>query len=300
MKMKDTYLNFDPVTGEAFGEPVEKSELRRKHKLLAWFFDPWTGLSRTAAEVGDDPCGYRCKPPKTEAELQEDAILEARRAIEDPLLKMCRAGDTASVKLFFEQNEFPVDSLVDNAEKTLCYIAAYSGHVDLMAFLLEKGASPRFITTRDNNSLLLISSYRAKTLRLLMNTDAVLDINRANKEGFTPIVEAAYVGHWLIPRESEDPTGSTQAEIERERVEAIDLLVAMKADINHQRPNGFTALMYAAQKGNLPIVQTLLKHGARTDLRDTGGYSAQDWASTSEIQSCLQEHDRQEKSNLAQ
>lgn len=50
---------------------------------------------------------------------------------------------------------------------------------------------------------------------------------------------------------------------------------------NTSDPWGQTALMYAAEAGNLPVVQMLLQHGANVNAKDEGGNTALHYSATS-------------------
>jgi ankyrin repeat protein len=52
------------------------------------------------------------------------------------------------------------------------------------------------------------------------------------------------------------------------------LLIRHGADVNAREANGITALMMAADGGNLDLVQALLARGAQVDATTLGGESA--------------------------
>jgi ankyrin repeat protein len=63
-------------------------------------------------------------------------------------------------------------------------------------------------------------------------------------------------------------------------LEFVQLLIRNGADVNRGDEKGMTPLMYAAATdfGDSAIVDLLLKSGARTDVRDKGGFAAADYA----------------------
>ena len=60
----------------------------------------------------------------------------------------------------------------------------------------------------------------------------------------------------------------------RDRSDLLNLLLAAGAEIDTQRPNGYTALMLAAAAGLTAALQTLLKRGADVTKKTRGGKTA--------------------------
>ncbi len=61
------------------------------------------------------------------------------------------------------------------------------------------------------------------------------------------------------------------------------MLIAHGADVNTVADGGVTALMLAAQNAKLDVVALLLKNGAKAGMKDSGGKTALDHATTAEI-----------------
>jgi len=97
------------------------------------------------------------------------------------------------------------------------------------------------------------------------------DINTQDRYGYTPLMLAiksagAFCPQSLRPERDEWYTKQ-------------DKLIAMILDVDGlqldiQTKRGFSALMVAAWKGNLEVVQKLIKMGAKLDLKETGGRNA--------------------------
>ena len=99
-------------------------------------------------------------------------------------------------------------------------------------------------------------------MRLLLDHGADPSIPTAAK--VTALQVAAGIG-WV--------EGLTYEWSEKDNVEAVKMLLAMGADPNAQADTGRTALMGAAHKGRIAVIQILVDAGAKLDTRDYGGTS---------------------------
>ena len=63
-QQQHTLMKFDPATGEKKPYPSHADQWRGYHgALTAWLFNPWTGIRRSAEEVGSDIVGDLIIPP---------------------------------------------------------------------------------------------------------------------------------------------------------------------------------------------------------------------------------------------
>ncbi len=88
-------------------------------------------------------------------------------------------------------------------------------------------------------------------------------INSKNRLGETPLMVLARC-YW------DDRSDETV----RERLAVLDRFITAGADLNAQDVSGWTALMWAAFKGNKPVVQRLLERGADNGLTSFHGDTA--------------------------
>jgi ankyrin repeat protein len=129
---------------------------------------------------------------------------------------------------------------------TALMLAASNGHIDVVKALIQEGAN---INLQDNGG------RTALDLALKKNHTAIVDfllkrVAAADKES---LIKAA-----------------TSGDIER-----VKVLIAAGADVDFQRViNGFTALIYAAQKGYTHIVEALLRAGANVNAKNKNGHTA--------------------------
>ena len=111
-------------------------------------------------------------------------------------------------------------------------------------------------------------------MRLLLDKGA--DAAHVLKDGSTPLMAAAGIGPkiFMADEEKREPTDD-------ERLQAVELCLNHGADMNAVETadaGGSTALHIAAAKGSDRIVQLLLEHGAKTDIKDKQGRTALDVA----------------------
>jgi ankyrin repeat protein len=134
-----------------------------------------------------------------------------------------------------------------------------------------------------------------KKVRSLITADA--DLNAPDpKEGLTPLIGAVQFGHtaivevliksgadlnrkdevnqstplmWAV-RKEENEEGKVTAPIEK-KYDIAKLLIESGADIHVKNRWGSTALQWAADSGNLVMVQTLIERGADVNAGDEAG-----------------------------
>jgi uncharacterized protein len=113
-----------------------------------------------------------------------------------------------------------------------------------------------------------------EVMRLLLDQGA--DPSHVLKDGSTPLMAAAGIGDkaFMADPEKNDPTDD-------ERLQAVQLCLDYGARVNAAETadaGGSTALHIAAGKGSDRIVQLLIDHGAKLDIKDKQGRTALDVA----------------------
>ncbi len=113
-------------------------------------------------------------------------------------------------------------------------------------------------------------------------------INKANKEGYTPLTLACYSGNNEIAKhliENVKNINSTSsygtplmAAVVKNNKELTELLILKKADINATDINGTSALHYAVMFNLKDIIKILVKAKASATLKDKRGNTALDYA----------------------
>uniref|UniRef100_A0A8C1KCI3 Ankyrin repeat and SOCS box containing 15a n=1 Tax=Cyprinus carpio TaxID=7962 RepID=A0A8C1KCI3_CYPCA len=131
--------------------------------------------------------------------------------------------------------------------ETPLILATQAGLVEIVRTLLENGASPNRINSKNESPLLLAIHEAAKVgctdilTLLLQNGGNVLE---TDEHGVTPMGIAAEYG----------------------QAEALDILIHYGGDVNAQAPNGDSVLHDAASSGNPDCIELLLQHGANPNI----------------------------------
>jgi ankyrin repeat protein len=119
-----------------------------------------------------------------------------------------------------------------------------------MQWLLEDGATP-FLRAAQSGDVTL--------MRLLLAHGADPKIFTAHN--VSPLAVAAGIG-WV--------QGITFEWSEQENLEAVRMCLDLGIDVNFQDEDGRTGLHGAAHKGTPQVIQMLVDHGAKLDIRDLG------------------------------
>lgn len=105
------------------------------------------------------------------------------------------------------------------------------------------------------------------TMRLLVERGA--DPNLPTLAGTTPLMAAAGV-NWVVAQ--------TYTESPQARVDAVTMCLELGADVNAANSMGLTALLGAVNRGSNDIIELLVRHGARLDIKDREGRTPMRWA----------------------
>ncbi|KAM9352318.1 ankyrin repeat domain-containing protein 26 [Symphorus nematophorus] len=199
--------------------------------------------------------------------------------------KAASVGDLAKLKQLAKKNDI---NQLDKENRTALHIACASGHVEVVQFLveskaklnlcdnqnrsalmkavqcqhercvsilLENHAEPNLVDINGNTALHLAANIPSiSTAVLLLEHEA--DINAQNKEAFTPLTVAVREDH----------------------IEMAEFLLKEGADVNFIHQDQRTPLMIAAGNGQIAMLRLLLRFDADITLKDTKGWSADDYA----------------------
>ncbi|XP_074533397.1 ankyrin repeat domain-containing protein 26 isoform X8 [Halichoeres trimaculatus] len=199
--------------------------------------------------------------------------------------KAASVGDLAKLKQLAKKNDI---NQLDKENRTALHIACASGHVDVVQFLveskaklnlcdnqnrsalmkavqgqhercvstlLENHAEPNLVDINGNTALHLAANIPSiSTAVLLLEHEA--DINAQNKEGFIPLTVAVREDH----------------------LEMAEFLLKEGAEVNAVDRDQRSLLMIAAGNGQINMLRLLLRFNADITLKDTKGWSADDYA----------------------
>jgi ankyrin repeat protein len=138
----------------------------------------------------------------------------------------------------------------DSKGRTPLMLAVINNRFDVMKDLVIHGAHIEAKTYDGDRSAFLWAVFlgNERIVQFLYANEA--DINEVNNRGDTPLIIASYMGYGNI----------------------LQYLIAEGADIHHKTiGRNFTALHFAAFRGQNAIVQILLEHGALVDEVDSDG-----------------------------
>ncbi len=217
--------------------------------------------------------------PKTQRLIEAGADVNAHSddGLTPLLIAASQYGSSAIVKLLLDRGADPSIKVSSaTGEMTPLSQAAYAGDADMIQLLLERGASVKkagfFPLTFAALSLCL------RCVDLLVKQAEPADLNMAMFFGAPPFADPRSA-RLLIDRGADikatDPEGRTilmlAAGSATAPVDTIKALLDHGADVNAKTSKGDTALDFARRHGQTPVVDLLVRAGAR------GGNPAKEW-----------------------
>jgi ankyrin repeat protein len=245
----------------------------------------------------------------TQILLEQGADANAQEEGGDSVLHFAaRVGNVMTMKQLLEHTRNPEprsDSPEPNYGRTPLHVAAGHGHVDVMEYLLGKGANIESRDARQQTALhMAAGNGNVKASRLLLQKGATVDVR--SDLGLTPLHNAAMslkssegileslLAAWadVNPRSytGETPLHFAASNRCTTRV-AMYILLQAGADFCARTPSGMTPLHAAAQTLHWSegILESLLRAGAKIDSLSNGGHSPLDLALEIEPwSSCMQ------------
>jgi ankyrin repeat protein len=185
-----------------------------------------------------------------------------------------RAGSCEDI-LTFLFDDTRIDE-PNNQGNTMLMLAAWYGHAKAVEFLLMKGASPRH-RNDDGACVLQFGSRNHDVLKLLLATEAAVDINSQDYEGYTPLTQATniYSGETLTP--------GHDLSLVPERIKCIKTLIEHGANLDMVNQQGRSALMIAASTHSVAFVRAILAGSPNRDLVCRKGQRAIDLTTSSAV-----------------
>jgi ankyrin repeat protein len=140
--------------------------------------------------------------------------------------------------------------------ETPLYVAAEKGQLEIAKLLIAKGADAKSLTPNGETVLHAASMIESSALTTAL-IEAGADVNAANRDGETPLHWAALTGTFL----------------------AVKALADAGADLNVQDARlGNTPLHAAVSHDDIVLIHYLLSKNVRTDIRNSAGVTALEFA----------------------
>jgi len=181
--------------------------------------------------------------------IQKDPTLLNSKGRNDkaPIHWACQGGHLEIVKFLVEKGA-PVDSL-NNVKETPLVYAAEGGYKGVAVYLISKGANVNAPTVRDQFPI-QYAVWAGKTDLVMLLAEKGADVTRKEDNDWTLLHDAAW----------------------GESVELVQLLLTkgLKADVATK--DGRTPLHNASMGGNVEIIKLLIKKGANPNAVTEGGW----------------------------
>ncbi|XP_026058614.1 ankyrin repeat and SOCS box protein 15-like isoform X1 [Carassius auratus] len=138
--------------------------------------------------------------------------------------------------------------------ETPLILATQAGLVEIVRTLLEHGASPNRINSKNESPLLLACPKKWTA------------IHEAAKVGCTDILTLLLQHGGNVSETEENGVTPMGIAAEYGQAEALDILIHYGGDVNAQAPNGDSVLYDTAGSGNPVCIELLLQHGADPNI----------------------------------
>jgi ankyrin repeat protein len=185
------------------------------------------------------------------------------------------AGDLDRVREFIESDP-PLINAKDDFDCTPLIRATWGGHLDVVIWLIKRGANLNAQNGRRRTALReAMASHSLSIAEALLRAGA--DPNLPDDDGTTPLHSATSMGYRgridkLYTPEAHAVTDVPEDPDNSERSLAVArLLLKCGADVNARAEFDATPLHWAAGWGHEALVDLLLAHGADVNAKEIGG-----------------------------
>ena len=141
--------------------------------------------------------------------------------------------------------DIDINSKDDESSTTPLMIAVMENHVEVVKYLLQKGADISLTVGSEKRNALHTASEHGSIAAIELLLSHGLSVNSRDGKGNTPLMCAAAFG----------------------QIESVNCLLKHGADPSLKGKGGWSLLHYAAQSGNVIIIETMLSKGLDIDSR---------------------------------
>ncbi len=207
----------------------------------------------------------------------------------DKIHDAAKSGDMAAIEKLLNQDKalvnkkdstpIPITVTVGKGWTALHW-AAFTGHANVVAALLKKGANANAVDTFGYTPLHF--AMNREVAGLLIKNGAKVAA-KSDSNGWTPLHRAAFASNKEVAQllvaegadvNAKDKLGNAAlyyAAGWSHSKELAQLLITKGADVNAQDKGGWTPLHYAAYAGNADMVKLLIAHKAKVNVEDNFG-----------------------------
>eukprot|EP00051_Salpingoeca_urceolata_P011582 m.143887 g.143887 ORF g.143887 m.143887 type:complete len:396 (+) comp17176_c0_seq2:497-1684(+) len=208
----------------------------------------------------------------------------------NPAFVAAKSGDLDGMQRAM-QSGFAVNSSSPEGISCLQY-AAQGGHVEVVDFLLARGADPNIRSTGSCPFLEAAACGHVEVLKLLLQVGAQEFVTTTPRQGqvqVNALTLACVRGHphvaaFLLER-GHDPNFSTPGchppllcAAKEGFIDIVELLCCYRADLNRQNSQQMTALHVAVVHNRAGVIRALLENGALKTILDRNGLTPRELA----------------------
>jgi len=219
-----------------------------------------------------------------------------------PLFIATQKGNIDLVKLLLDKNADI--NLTNNFGMTALFPAAQAGRTAIVKLLIEKGIQVNARTGTGWTALMAaVSNGRKNSTRVLIENGA--EVNASTNTGQTvlslanrpEIIEMIRAASEMKPEQAKKELENKNIEFneaiflkfaEQGDIETIRLFLIAGMNPNVKDNDGFTALMYTANKGYPELARLLIEKGAEVNLKTATGWTALKLATTKRFSQIIQ------------
>ena len=203
---------------------------------------------------------------------------DANDSFDSLTIRMLASCDYDVVKLLIEGG---LDvNCCDRDGFTAIIHAADEGNLNVLKLLHQSGANIHHVTNDGDNALMsaILGTGDYDTVRWLIEKG--VDVNFCNKDGRTAVLYAAELGPLNVLKFLHRKGANIHQESIMSAIQGagdyktVTWLIKKGVDVNHCNEHNFTAVHFAAIKGNLKVLKLLHKNGANIHQVSSDGSNA--------------------------